>query len=300
MDVFGAVPDRPTRLRARRGARRPRSCEERLAIERARELGAPLMQTRRHPRTGRRYQARRRGAVQRLDPPGARRRPARPARRQQRGVLAARLARPQAAAPKAERPAALLPRARPDRRRAARRRRSIEAEHRGLTWEKVRAHPRLRRLGRRARPRVRRLGHADRQGPPRRALDRRAGAAQPQRRAAADRSSRRCILAGPRISEFCGAARPPSRPRRAAALRIPREATKTDAGERVVPLLPVAARAPDRPPPRLPGAPATTPAFPTRNGTPQHPDNVRARILAPIRARANELLAADGGRRSRT
>jgi integrase len=42
-----------------------------------------------------------------------------------------------------------------------------------------------------------------------------------------------------------------------------------------------------------PGGP-TAPAFPTRNGTPQHPDNVRARILEPIRQRANELLAAEG------
>jgi hypothetical protein len=36
------------------------------------------------------------------------------------------------------------------------------------------------------------------------------------------------------------------------------------------------------------------PAFPTRNGTRQQPDNVRARILAPIRERANELLEAEG------
>jgi integrase len=36
------------------------------------------------------------------------------------------------------------------------------------------------------------------------------------------------------------------------------------------------------------------PAFPTRKGTRQHPDNIRARILAPIRERANEQLEADG------
>jgi integrase len=40
---------------------------------------------------------------------------------------------------------------------------------------------------------------------------------------------------------------------------------------------------------------AQEPAFPTRIGTPQRPDNVRSRILAPIHARANELLA-DAGR----
>jgi integrase len=35
-------------------------------------------------------------------------------------------------------------------------------------------------------------------------------------------------------------------------------------------------------------------AFPTRNGTRQHPDNIRARILAPIRERANEQLETEG------
>ena len=42
-----------------------------------------------------------------------------------------------------------------------------------------------------------------------------------------------------------------------------------------------------------PSGPAE-PAFPTRNGTAQRPDNVRSRILAPVHVRANELLAADG------
>ena len=36
------------------------------------------------------------------------------------------------------------------------------------------------------------------------------------------------------------------------------------------------------------------PAFPTRNGTRQLPDNVRARVLAPTLDRANWLLEADG------
>jgi integrase len=68
---------------------------------------------------------------------------------------------------------------------------------------------------------------------------------------------------------------------------------KTQASERIVPMLPAVRE-------RLlghrldyPGA-ATDPAFPTRTGRRQHPDNVRARILAPIRERANELLAAEG------
>jgi integrase len=42
-----------------------------------------------------------------------------------------------------------------------------------------------------------------------------------------------------------------------------------------------------------PAAP-TQPAFATRNGTRQRPDNVRARLLAPVLQRANELLEADG------
>jgi integrase len=70
-------------------------------------------------------------------------------------------------------------------------------------------------------------------------------------------------------------------------IRIPR--VKTDASERTVPMVPalhetlLAARA----------ARETHggPAFPTRNGTRQHPDNVRSRLLASVRERANELLA---------
>jgi hypothetical protein len=68
---------------------------------------------------------------------------------------------------------------------------------------------------------------------------------------------------------------------------------KTDAAERVLPMVPalhellLADRA-ER------GAPTHEPAFPTRNGTRQDPDNVRARLLAAARERANELLS--GGR----
>jgi integrase len=43
----------------------------------------------------------------------------------------------------------------------------------------------------------------------------------------------------------------------------------------------------------FPNGPAE-PAFPTRTGTRQRPDNVRSRILAPVHARANQLLAEDG------
>ena len=38
------------------------------------------------------------------------------------------------------------------------------------------------------------------------------------------------------------------------------------------------------------------PAFSTRNGTRQHPDNIRSRLLAGVLERANELLADAGER----
>jgi hypothetical protein len=43
---------------------------------------------------------------------------------------------------------------------------------------------------------------------------------------------------------------------------------------------------------RYPNGPGQ-PAFPTRNGTRQNPDNIRSRILAPIRDRANRQLEAE-------
>jgi hypothetical protein len=63
---------------------------------------------------------------------------------------------------------------------------------------------------------------------------------------------------------------------------------KTDACERTVPLVPglheilLAARA-ER---EAHGGPA----FPTRNGTRQHPTNVRSRLLTSVRERPSELL----------
>jgi integrase len=81
--------------------------------------------------------------------------------------------------------------------------------------------------------------------------------------------------------------------RRSSHLRIPRSATKTDAGERNVPIvvaLEARLLAHQELHPSRPGQPA----FPTRNQTRQHPDNIRSRILAPIRDRANELLEEEG------
>jgi integrase len=73
-------------------------------------------------------------------------------------------------------------------------------------------------------------------------------------------------------------------------IRMPR--VKTAASERAVPMLPalheiLLTHSAERP---LRDAPA----FATRSGTRQHPDNVRSRLLAGVHKRANELLADAG------
>jgi integrase len=99
-------------------------------------------------------------------------------------------------------------------------------------------------------------------------------------------------LGGPRISELC-LLDSPDVDLAARAIRIPR--VKTDASERVVPMVAalheilLAYRA-ERPSARS-GA-----AFETRRGTRQSPDNVRARLLAAVRERADELLEWRGER----
>jgi integrase len=100
------------------------------------------------------------------------------------------------------------------------------------------------------------------------------------------------VLGGPRISELC-LLDSPDVDLAARAIRIPR--VKTDASERVVPMVAalheilLAYRA-ERPSARS-GA-----AFETRRGTRQSPDNVRARLLAAVRERADELLERRGER----
>jgi len=265
-------------------------CEERLAIERARELGEPLMESYADPRTGRRHERRKRGLSnssirKSLD---AAERVLRDARK--RGIVA-EMPDLKGAAPKAERPnrsflepeqiAAVL--------RAAD---LIEDEHRGLTWEDVRM---IRSSKASAVALARELGVSDSLiGKVRR------GELWTDHAEARNRNDvpRRIvvetlILAGPRISEFCGLLGGHVDVA-SGRLRIPREATKTDAGERVVPLLPTLRELLVEHRMSYPVGPAG-PAFPTRNGTAQRPDNVRSRILAPVLVRANELLT-DAGR----
>lgn len=89
------------------------------------------------------------------------------------------------------------------------------------------------------------------------------------------------LLAGPRGSELCRLDEP-NVDLETRRIRMPR--VKTDASERVVPMVPalheilLAART-------EPGAPGG-PAYPTRNGTRPHPDNVRSRLLVSVRKRA--------------
>lgn len=100
------------------------------------------------------------------------------------------------------------------------------------------------------------------------------------------------VLAGPRISELCLLdGRHVDLPSR--QIRIPR--VKTDASERVIPMVPalheilLEHRAEHE-------WGATDPVFATRNGTRNTPDNLRARILAGVHERADALIeAADGG-----
>jgi integrase len=100
------------------------------------------------------------------------------------------------------------------------------------------------------------------------------------------------VLGGSRVKELCWFdghhVDLPSR-----RLRVPRMGTKSDAGVRMVPMLPglhellVEHRA-DRP------YGSGEPVFPTRNGTRNTQSNVLSRIVVPVRAEANRLLAERG------
>jgi integrase len=264
-------------------------CEERLEIERARELGEPLTETYVDPRTGRRHERRRRGLANSSIRKGvdAAERVLRDARK--RGIVAD-VPDLKSAAPKAERASRSF--LEPEQIAAVLRAADlIEAEHRGLTWEKVRM---IRGSEASAVALGRDLGVSDTLIRKVRRGELWTEKAEPRNRNDVPRRVvvESLILAGIRISEFCGldgghvdVA--------AGRLRIPREATKTDAGERIVPMLPTLRERLVEHRLDYPNGPSD-PAFPTRNGTRQHPDNVRSRIVAAVHAKANELLAAEG------
>lgn len=264
-------------------------CEERAAIERAEAEGVPLTRSMRDPRTGRSHEVRRRGISN-----GSLRKALDAAERvlrdaHKRGVLAAEVPALKSAAPKPDRPrrsfleaeqiAAVL--------RAAD---LVEAEHRGLDWDAV---AEIRGSGRSAAALARELGVSDTlirkvrrgelwNGKPERNRN------DVPRRVIVET----LILGGLRVSELCGLDGPHV-DLGAGRLRVPRSATKSDAGERNVPTMPALYRRLSDHRERYPSG-AGQPAFPTRNATRQNPDNIRSRILAPIRKRANELLEADG------
>ena len=264
-------------------------CEERSAIERAAAEGKPLKRTVRTA-SGRSYEARRRsisnGSMRRaLD---TAERVLRDARR--RGVLLGDVPPLKAAAPKAERARRSFLEA--EQVAAALRAADlIEAEHRGLTWESVEM---IRRSSRSAVSLALELGVSDTLIRKVRRRELWNGLSEARNRNDVPRRVivETLILAGPRISELCGLDGPHVDVA-ARRLRIPRSATKTDAGERSVPTVPALEARLIEHVQGYPSGPGH-PAFPTRNGTRQRPDNLRARIVAPIHARANELLAAEG------
>ena len=287
MDVFGGVPiDRAGYRHAEDiGAA---LVAERLEIERAKELGRRLTVAYTDPRTGRRHERRRRGVAN----SSIRRclavaeRVLRDARR--RGLVSGEVPELIAAAPRAERPrrsylepeqiAAVL--------RAAG---ALESERRGLDWGTV---ERIRTSEASARALARELGVSDTligSAPrrvvghePARATQRRAAPGRRPDAAARRAAHQRVVGLDAHHLDLAGG-----------RLQVPLEATKTEAGDRVVPLLPMlldALRAYRLARPAGPRAPA----FTTRTGTRQRPDNIRARIVAPVLARANALLAAEG------
>ena len=100
------------------------------------------------------------------------------------------------------------------------------------------------------------------------------------------------VFAGLRISEFCGLDAH-HLDVAAGRLRVPRAATKTDAGERVDPDRPDAPRAADRAPDGLPGS-ADGAGLPDPQRHAPEPRQRSLRVLNPLKDRANELLAAEG------
>jgi integrase len=265
-------------------------CDERAAIERAEAAGVPLMRSVLDPHTGRRYEARRRGVSN-----GSIRKALAAAERvlrdaRKRGLLTHDVPALKAAAPKTDRPRRSF--LEPEQIAAVLRAADlIEAEHRGLTWETVAL---IRKSGRSAVALGRDLGVSD-------TLVRKVRRGElwngePARRTRNDVPRRviaeTLILGGLRVSELCGLDGPTSTLRLLACASPGRRRSPMPA-KRNVPIVPALGRRLIEHRERYPNG-SGQPAFPTRNGARQNPDNIRSRILAPTRDRANRQLEAEG------
>jgi integrase len=263
--------------------------DTRLAIEHARELGEPLTESYVDSRTGKTHERRRRGlsnsTINRAI--GAHQRVLKYAHRRR---LIDRLPDLSECRQKAQRPrrsylqpveiVAVLEAAS-----------AIEAETRGLDWEKVRY---IRASPKSAVALARELRVSDvLVGKVRRGVIWTDAPEKPNRNDVPRRAIiEQLLLLGLRVSELCGLLGHDA-DLAVQMVRVRREVTKTDAGERAIPMLPAArSRLIDHKARRPYGA--TGPVFATRNGTPNTPNNVLNTVLAPVHGRANELLAAQG------
>ena len=265
-------------------------CEERLAIERASKRGAPLMETVANTRTGRTHRARRRGISnssirKALD---ASERVLRDASR--RGLLPGGVPDLKSAAPRPDRinrsfleieqiaafhssPLRTF-RTRVSDTPSSRASETVDLSDARMSATLSQVRPRCRASISSAARRTGEPGPRNRNDVPRRVI------------------IEVLLFAGLRVAELCGLSGHDVSVA-AERIRVPRSATKTDAGERAIPMVRalrdhlVVHQLRER-------TSGAGPAFPTRNGTRQNPDNVRSRIVAPLRIRANELLEAEG------
>ena len=271
-------------------------CEERLAIERARELGAPLMRGLRRP-AHRPSSPRVAGAgcsnssIRKvLD---AAERVLRDAAK--RGVTDAGARRRRRRA-EGRAAAALVPGARARSPPCCAPPRSSRPSTAASTWEKVAPHPRLERLGGRARARARRLRHADPQGAPRRAVE----STRPSRATATTFRGAAIVETLILLGLACQRAL-----RRSDADHLdladgraahPARGQQDRRGRARVRCCPPLRERLLEPPPRLPAGAAAEPAFPTRNGTRAAP---RQRARAHPRPGPRARQRAARGRRAR-
>lgn len=286
MDEFGSIPI--DRLGFRDASDLVAKLQqERLAITRASEQGAPLTEPYVDARTGRTHRRRRRGlsngsirkaleVVERvLDDANARDELTVEVRRLKKAVV--RVEKPRRSSLEVEQIVACTEAAR-----------LIEASYRGLTWEGV---ARIRGSETSAVQLARELHVSDTLIRKVRRGELWTDRAEPRNRNDIPRHAIfiTFVLAGPRVAELCALQAPHVD---TATGRVSIAGTKTEAADRVVPLVPALRDVLLEH--RMDVAADRGPAFPTRHGTNQNPDNIRTRILKPICLKANALLEAEG------